>query len=187
MKRSKMAQYRQRIKSTSIPSEIISRVERLYEVHSLRGQRDVFTTVLKQGNEKYRWNDHLIALPYYHIVETTKYGDHLKLHVYDIGNRRILSLILENGILHSHRIIDEGQVATILPDRFKRSGWLCKKATTSQIKSVCRIIGIQEKNSPEISAANANVVIQTAALSLYLPGLQGIIKALLQESLLGAA
>ena len=180
MKKLKSAKWRRK-QQTNLPAEIIGRLESLNKHRSLHEQRDTFTGIIKHPTGLYRWNSHLLSLPHYHIIETEAYGSLITLHVCDLKTHNILSMRLRNGLLDCHRMTPDDQISTVVPGRFRKTRWLCKPATTVQQRAVCRIVGIGEKAMPPLSAANANVVIQTHALSLYASSVQGLINSLLEQ------
>ena len=155
-----------KINANRLPTEIVGRLESLTEHQSLREQRETFTDLLKHPAGTYRWNAHLVAIPFYHIIETESYGEKITFHIYHPRSRSVMTLQMQNRRWKRGSITPEDAIEMALPSRCMRTGWLTKQATKGQLSAVAGIIGRREQ--PHITAANANVIIHTHALMPHL-------------------
>lgn len=162
------AKRRRTTKSNSLPGELIGRLQSLYEHNNLREQRDTFSAVFKHPGGTFRWNTHLMLVPYFHIIESESFGKHLRLHVFHVQSGNILSAEFKNEKWTRLALTPDDRIRDIIPSRFCRTGWLAKSASRAQIGAVARVRGVQQQALPPITAANANVIIHSAELARHM-------------------
>lgn len=156
------------IKGKHLPFEVMGRLLALHNHRNLREQRDSFSVIHRHPGGIFRWNAQLLLVPYFHIIETASYGEQLRVHVFHMQSRQILTAAYTNGQWSRVSQTPDDKIRDVVPNRFSRTGWLAKTATKAQLTATARVSGIQKQSLPAITAANANIVIHSAELMQHM-------------------
>ena len=170
--------------SSSLPMELMTRLRCISRQPVYGDQVDALSIVFPHGeNLNYRWFLHHSDMPYLHIMETYDSGNRMILHVLLATLRSVLTLEKRFSEWEIQTITPEHEIEAIVPDRFEEvnQGWTPKPATKAQLRTLANQISVPIYRIPQLTAFNAQLLIQTTLVMRHLPHVNDLVEPVVQN------
>lgn len=170
---------------SSLPMELMARLRCVSRQTKYKDQVDALSMVFPHGEYlNYRWFLHHSEMPYLHVMETYDSGNLMILHVLLPTLRSVLTLKKKLLDWEIQTLTREDEIETIVPDRFEDGdgGWTLKPASKAQLRTIANQISVPIHRIPNLTAFNAQLVIQTTLIMRHLPHVNEMIENVVQNS-----
>jgi hypothetical protein len=170
---------RKRRPAISLPAELHSRLRCIAQQSNYRDQVDSLSLDYPHSETTdYRWYLHHKELPYFHVMETRDHGNHMILHVFVPALRGAVTLEKHYSDWELSGVTAENELDEVIPSRFENQnlGWLLKPASDAQMRTLARQLCLPSRRLPQLTAFNAQLLLQTTIAMRHLPYLRNIIE-----------